>query len=808
MSRWLNYLLGVEGPENSQISGWHFVPSWGGLALILLVVIAAAFLAGRLYRGEAVRLSRRLYFTLIACRLAALFALLTLIMQPVSCGVDLKGTRNRPLALILDDSSSMAQKDLRGTVEEQKRAEAVLGKELASEPEAMPARLEIAKAILQKEDSPLLEKMKAAGPLRRYLLGVDLRRVHDQTPWSEWLNQWTAGQPRTSLNAGIDRLLSLKEDLPTALVVFTDGRDTGSGKSLAALGAEAGRKGVPFYFVGIGVEQPARLELRDMQAPDILQAGELVAVPVRWKVGDFDKEKITSAKVEIRLELDGVEVAKETLPAKPGEDIRHALLFRPPFAATRKNGSKLEVFARVTGLGLERPEDKLAKEIRVIDRKLRVLVVDKSPRWDLRFLLMNLTREQVASTEEGASPRFALQPKFVILEGDTALTANEPFLPEFPPTRKDLFSFDVVILGDVPADKLGPDGPERLRQFVEEGGGLLILGGKRFNGTGWNETPLADLLPLEPGSPDPALGPDKRTSHYQPQLTPEGSRHDAMRLGETQEASERIWKELPGMFWHAPVKKLKPGAVALLNHPTVKAETLQLPLVATQSYGRGQTAYFGFDESWRWRFNEGETYYGRFWSQWVYWAAGPRSGAVRQVRLTTDRPDPSVGSMGLISARVLDANFLPDKREKVAAKLEWLDAPAGFSLEMKRKEVFLRPLPDHPGEFQLPLVHDKLGRFALIVPGDPETRVEWRVFPPADFEKGGLAWETLVDAARQSGGACLRENDASQLIDLLKSKEAPVVFRAELPRLHPFLFLLLTIALSVEWTLRRWNNLS
>ena len=167
-----------------------------------------------------------------------------------------------------------------------------------------------------------------------------------------------------------------------------------------------------------------------------------------------------------------------------------------------------------------------------------------------------------------------------------------------------------------------------------------------------------------------------------------------------------------------------------------------------------------------------------------------------------------LGTLGLISGRILDRNFQPEKRDFIPAKLDWLDAPENLPAEQKVREVLLRAVPDHPGEYTLHLSHDRVGRFALIVPGEPETRLEWRIFAPQDMEKGGMAGELLKDCAQLSGGAYLREDEGEKVVSLLKYVERPSVVVAEMPRLHPFLFFVIVAALSVEWALRRWNNLS
>ncbi|GEM_PF-307588 len=818
MNQILSYILGIDAPSGATFVSLEPMPVY---SLIIIALIASALFltfSFRLYRAEQIKLPNRIQIYALLSRSAAIFAFSMLFFQPLSCNLKLNGSRQSPNILILDDSLSMQSRDTRILTEDIERAEALVGKFPSLEPSTnptesfidgvkYPSRLELAKAILKDNPNGFLKTLESKGPLKKYLLGNDLKRTSEKSIESTFLEEWTGNQQRTLLSESIEKIIATTTEPPASLVIFTDGRDTGNNANLNEISKIAGEKNIPIFFIGLGLGQPASIELRDFVLPEIIQAGELLGVPIRWKLSKFDVENNPGAKVELKLTLDGVEVAKDTIPAKPGEDIRHALMFRPPFSGLTKENSEVKVFAKLIGIPNASGEDSLSKSLKIIDRKIKVLVIDKAPRWDLRFLLMNLTRETASSGGEG-KPRKALDPKFVILEGDSDLTSKDPFLQEIPSTRKDLFAYDVIILGDIPLDKLGADGTERIRQFCEEGGGVLILAGKRYNNQGWNDSPLGNLLPIEPGTYETISLNEKRTNAFNPLLTRDGLTQEAMRLADTPDANFRIWKDLPGIFWHAPVSKLKPGATPLLVHPTNKTPTGPLPLIATQPYGRGQVGWFGFDEAWRWRYNDGDAVYGRFWSQWVYWAAGPRVGAIKQIRISIDRPDPFLNSSGQISVRALDKNFLPEKKDSISAKIEWLDAPENTEPKIKSREIELKKIPDKAGEFLLNLPHDKVGKFSLVIQGEQESRVEWRVFPPQDNEKGGLAESQLTEAARLSNGKFVLENNADKILPEITTKYFQVTFNSEIPRLNPLLFIILTIGLSLEWFFRRWNNLS
>ena len=173
-----------------------------------------------------------------------------------------------------------------------------------------------------------------------------------------------------------------------------------------------------------------------------------------------------------------------------------------------------------------------------------------------------------------------------------------------------------------------------------------------------------------------------------------------------------------------------------------------------------------------------------------------------------DRPDPFLNTGGQIAVRVLDKNFLPERKETINAKIEWLDAPENTDAKTKSKDIELKKIPDKAGEYLLNLTHDKVGKFSFSIPGEQDARIEWRVFPQQDIEKGGLATSQLSESARLSKGQFVLENDADKILSDIPEKFYQITFNTEIPKLNPLLFLVLTIGLSLEWFFRRWNNLS
>src|SRR5437660_12621117 len=104
--------------------------------------------------------------------------------------------------------------------------------------------------------------------------------------------------------------------------------------------------------------------------------------------------------------------------------------------------------------GIEPRDDEAVKDnnsattrIKIIDGKIKVLLVETAPRWEFRYLQALLLRDRRVDL------------KCVLLEGDpeVASAGKGPYLPRFPEQREDLFKYDLVVLGDEDPAAL-PDG--------------------------------------------------------------------------------------------------------------------------------------------------------------------------------------------------------------------------------------------------------------------------------------------------------------------------------------------------------------
>ena len=239
-------------------------------------------------------------------------------------------------------------------------------------------------------------------------------------------------------------------------------------------------------------------------------------------------------------------------------------------------------------------------------RGVRVLYVEGAPRWEYRW--------HRALLERGGEKKEFL-PRVFLPDADPQLAETDPAVMTKFPTGAQLLDTDLVILGDIdPNDPgLGEKNLKQLAAFVtEHGGGLLVVAGSHHSPHAFKGTPLEALLPIELGEkPDPKEADDP--AGYRVRPTTAGMKHPAFQLGKDADETHAAWDRFPVMYRWSSGYTARPGAEVLAVHQTEGPASSPHPLILVGKAGKGRVAFVGFDESWRWRRNEGEKLYQAFW---------------------------------------------------------------------------------------------------------------------------------------------------------------------------------------------------
>lgn len=556
--------------------------------------------------------------------------------------------------------------------------------------------------------------------------------------------------------------------------------------------------GAPVIALGVGSPQSKDIEIPFLFCEDTVFKNDRFTLDVRIRQRGFAGRTV---KLEVRrLDADGREevVKEDSLPLGEDREFVHPVELVP---------DREGVFTYIAEV-IPQPEEantvnnkKARANVQVVDRKLRVLVVDDTPRWEFRFIRGVLEAD-----------RSRVQPTFILRQGDRNLDSHGvKFLRQFPADAKALRDYDCVILGDIGPDFFTSDELKGLETWLRtDGGGLVVVAGRRAMPLAWAGSTLEQLLPVEPDAQAAPTVADEmaRTikDGVRPQVTPEGQRWAALRFSADPAENEALWRDVTPMQWYAPVKRLKSGAAALLVHPTRQAGDGNLPLLAVHRYGRGQVAWLGSDETWRWRFKPGVAQHRRLWGQMVSTLGMAHLlGNTSRVQVDTDRTEYAVGDHAQIIARVLDADYNPLRADAVTAVIE---------RDLASEKVVLAAKREQPGVFTGEWVPGTPGRVRVVVSAGgagaeaSEERLLTVVEPHLEQDDGGMREDLLRAVAQASGGMFLPLADSGKVADILASREREGDLKhAEVTLWNaPGVIVLLVLLLGLEWWYRkRWD---
>ena len=729
---------------------------------MLAVAAVAVLLAGIFYYRVFGMLRRQQWQTLLALRILTILIIVLLLFRPVfSYHRELE--EQPALIFLLDTSSSMSIAD-----------------DATGVTRFNQARQQIEAWWEQLKDDfnlHLIEFSEGARPLDAVSQLGGLAPDGKTTSLSRALVAAARKLPRRDVEA---------------VIMVSDGIHNSAGKPEEA----ALKMGIPVHTVGVGASLKSDVSYRDVQVtgldcPDRLMlnnkaeitasiegvglAGRVVGV-----VLEVDGEKLDEAE----LTLDEVEGSQEvTFEFRPAVEGRHTYTVRVPPVGEEK---------------IEQNNQRSAVAL-VVERGIRVLYLEGTLREEYgalthRFLSKDPDLEFCSLVQ--AKPNVFLK--------RTNIDGLE--LNTIPSDEETMNQFDVFIIGDLDSSYLRPDQQELLVKRINDGAGLVMIGGYHSLGPGgYAGTPLGGILPVLLGDREI----DQVTDPFLPRLTPEGARHPIFAniadFFPTQQGEPKV-AGLPSLLGSARVGMPRPGATVLATCPI---EPNDMPVLATQPVGKGRTAVFCGDTTRRWqqgpRALEQDSPFLQFWGQVVRWLAGRTTEVTAEASVagSTDKGYYEPEEAVTISAVVRDEQGEGTDEASVTAKIR---APGGRA-EAVRLSTVSGPGGHYSGSFEPKtagsyeiVLEARLGELALTA--DPIAVEVGR--PNLEFEKLDLDEKMLGQIAATSGGRCVHISTAAHLIDQLDRTARKKRVYLEKPLFWPPLFWALFAGLvTTEWVLRR-----
>ncbi len=734
-------------------------PAWVIGLVLLPSIVLLAWWAYRVHSAAGSR--RHLAWTLRSL----LLGLAVLLVFGPHWRRDETRSEKAPLAFLLDDSASMRTQDEGLPGSRLERARGFLGSGFSA---AMDARYE-------------LDAWKFASGLS------------NTAPDGSGLSG--SGESTALADALLAYVAEYRGRAVPDLVVIGDGRSN-AGAELPAAAERLRAEGVRVHTVLVGhAEEAPDLALERIQAPDQLLSGDVGLFALRLRGAGAG----LPPRVIVRLLDENGVVLDETLVDAPGED-----------------GVPLTLSARIEGEGVRRfvaeaeaaPGETALQNNRVVFAvdlrrvKIRVLYVEGRARWEYTYLQRRLARAdsdvRLQCWLADASPGFVQEHS----------SDSGPLLRLPVDADTLLADYDVVIIGEAEPARLTSDPLDGARfldslaEFVRRGGGLLLLSGPRYNPRVLIGTPLEAMLPVIL-----LRVPGMATEAFHPLPPDPGRPHPVVMLEADPETNRQLWEGGTPLQWFQPVERLRPGATAWLVHDSLGNVHGPYVLAASVFAPEGWIGWIGTDETWRWRFPQGELYLERFWRSALRHVAATRlRGEQGRARLDLDPTVVEVGGFVQIEARLLDEAYQPLAAESVPLRVEGRDEPLMLQAESGRPGVFggrlraaqpgsvLLALPSPDGPDSEPLA---TARFEVVLP----SREMARTTPDPSALR--------ILAERTSGRFLLLEDADKLLAELDGSERVERVLASHSEPLEArwILAILLTLAAS-EWILRKTMNLS
>ncbi len=719
-----SYGLAVNTPGVTTFVDWNvvFLSPWGtaGIVLALTVALAAMLLSVWGYRHHH-RLWVRLLLMLL--RLLGITALLALVLQPA---VQIRNVTRVPnhVALLLDTSRSMA----------------------ISETQERASRFQRARAVLEGSG----DQIKKWRRHRR----VDLLAFDASVrPLAGLESELEAKGPSTRIQSALSDVHRRYGggDL-AAVVIISDGIDNGhfgAGPLSRASRQFLQRLETPIHTVWIG-----RSDLRDLALTEVYADSFAFVHNVFRVEADLLVTGLSLKSVPITLERDGAVVAQHEVHLKEGQ-----ARYRVHFDVVPEQVGKYiyTISAPVFEGEAIKGNNRRTFLLKVIRDRIRVLQICGRPSWDERFLRQLLKRD----------PNVDLISFFILrTPADLALAPpSELSLIPFPTeelVEKELGSFDLVLLQNFNYKpyRIGVYLPH-LRRYVEQGGGLVMIGGDQsFSSGHYYKTPIAQVLPVKLLPSTNAPSRLVSLEDFRPRLTPEGKTHPILQLGGSPRETRKMLASLPPLSGINLVAGAHPKATVLLVHPALKGTDGRLqPVLAAREVGQGRTLSLTTDSSWSWAFKAlgkggSRQAYDRFWRGAIRWLI--KDPELNYLRVILEDDNIPLGSPIRAVVRLYKPDYSPARQQKVSYEIIPIGGTgvAKTVRTQKMGEVKIEYLPRKIGAHQI--------KVRATVGGRPTTETVLVMVDPAGKEdqepraSAGL----LQEIAKVTGGTYLERPDS------------------------------------------------
>jgi uncharacterized membrane protein len=464
-------------------------------------------------------------------------------------------------------------------------------------------------------------------------------------------DQMTFEGKRTRLESATDLLNQELGTVPlSGVVLITDGGDNASKQWTESLSKLEARH-IPFYTVGVGSENITRdAEIVKVAAPRTALKESTATVDVSYRSHGFKGRKATLSVRENGVLLKSEQV---TLPADG--DIAETSVDLP----VKNEGTRLFSFS------LQAPDDRIPENnnldalLEVKNDHPQILYIEGEPRWEFRFLRRAMQDDQnirLVTLLRSSQNKFYRQ----------GIDKEEMLAEGFPTKREELFGYKGLIFGSIESTFFTQEQLKMVVDFVSNrGGGFLMMGGRNsFSGGRYENSPLADILPvqLSPADRAPIIGKVKLA------VTDYGRTHPLMRFSPDANVNTKRWSDLPPLNDFNKTLDAKVGAIVLARGQPEQKSGADPILLAYQRYGRGRAMALTSGSTWRWKMemDHNDQTHELFWKQILRWLVNTSPDPVM---INPDKDTYLPGEAVRLTAEIANKKFERMNNAKVVAKV-------------------------------------------------------------------------------------------------------------------------------------------
>ena len=495
--------------------------AWPGWLLPVLIVAFAgglAFLVRWRLRDAAPKLRSWRAWVVWGMQSALVALILLLLWQP-AITVSALSSQQNIIAVVVDDSRSMAIADSSGKTRET--------------------------AALAALEGGILSGLQKRFQTRLYRLGSGITQV-------DGLRGIAPTEAATHIGDGLKQLATETSDLPIgAILLLSDGGENtagmgGSGIGLDALQSLRNRR-LPVHTVGFGNPERAH----DVELEDVSIAASTIVNARLTATVSFIQHGYAGQKAMLTVrDGDKTLATREVALAANGMLQTEPVFFSGGAAGAKSLRFGIEPIAGEENLS----NNAMTRPVLVSDAKRRILYVEGEPRWEFKFIRRaedddpTVQLVSMLRTSENKIYRQGISDPSELADG-------------FPVRPENLFGYAGIIIGSVDADYFTPLQQELLREYVDRrGGGVLFLGGRSsLSDGGWGASSLNELLPT--------FLPAGRSSFHRNsatvELTAAGVDSPITRLLDDPAKNAERWKKLTYLADYQDAGSPKPGATVL-----------------------------------------------------------------------------------------------------------------------------------------------------------------------------------------------------------------------------------------------------